>query len=69
MLTNLDSMQSTLRDLKDIVAKNQGANHETGMLVRQMEQIVADIELKTQKNKKSGNSDLSLPLPHPSLAT
>jgi hypothetical protein len=48
-VNNLNSIQSTIADLKEIVQRNQGANHETAQLVRQMETTVADIERKTHK--------------------
>ncbi len=63
MLSNLNSMQSTIQDLKEIVSKTQESNTETIVLVRQMEQILADIEKKTVTGKQP--SDLDLPIPHP----
>lgn len=48
-MNNLNSLQSTIQDLKEIVSRNQGANHESSLIVRQIEQIVADIERKTRK--------------------
>lgn len=68
MLSNLNSVQSfnsiqsTIQDLKEIVNKNQGVNHEASVVVRQMEQLVSDIEVKTRTNRK-GSTDL--PMPHP----
>jgi hypothetical protein len=62
MLTNLNSMQTTIRDLKEIVSKNQGTNHETTVLVRQMEQLVADLENKAKKTNKSSN-DIAIAMP------
>lgn len=62
MLSNLNSMQSTLQDLKEIVTKNQGANHETSAVVRQMEVLLSDLELKAQNNTISLN-DLPLSVP------
>jgi hypothetical protein len=53
---------STLQDLKAIVTKNQGAEHETSAVVRQMEQLLSDLERKAENNKKSLN-DLPLSLP------
>jgi uncharacterized protein YoxC len=43
----LDSLQTTLQTLKEIVEKNQGEQHETAQLVRRMESLVADMEQKT----------------------
>lgn len=63
MLANLNSIQSTIKDLKEIVAKNQGTNHETIILVRQMEQLVSDIETKAKTAPKKSNHDLPLPAP------
>ncbi len=51
MLSNLNSLQSTISDLKEIVNRNQGANHETTVLVKQMEQLVDEIERKARKKK------------------
>ena len=51
MLSNLNSLHSTIKDLKEIVDKNQGSNHETTVLVKQMEQLVSEIEKKARKKK------------------
>lgn len=51
MLSNLNSLQSTINDLKEIVDRNQGANHETTLLVKQMEQLIDEIEHKARKKK------------------
>ena len=48
MLNNLNSLQSTIESLKEIVQRNQGASHEAALLVAQMERTVADIERKTK---------------------
>jgi hypothetical protein len=62
MLSNLNSLQSTINDLQEIVDRNQGANHETSLLVKQMEQLVEEIELKARKKK------LVVDIPMPNLA-
>jgi hypothetical protein len=49
-LGNLNSLQSTIADLKEIVQRNQGVQAEAFTAVRQMEQLIADIERKTLKN-------------------
>jgi hypothetical protein len=49
-LNNLNSLQGTIADLKEIVQRNQGADHEASKTVYQIEQILADIERKTRKN-------------------
>lgn len=51
MLSNLNSLQSTISDLKEIVDRNQGANHETSLLVKQMEQLVEEMEQKARTKK------------------
>lgn len=59
MLSNLNSLQSTIQDLQEIVARHQGANHETSLLVKQMEQLVDEIERKARKRKLI--SDIAVP--------
>lgn len=59
MLNNLNSLQSAISDLQEIVERNQGANHETAVLVKQMEQLVEEIERKAQKR----NVVAEVPLP------
>jgi hypothetical protein len=62
MLNNdLNSLQNTISDLKEIVDRNPGANNETSLLVKQMEQLVGEIELKARKKK------LIADVPMPSL--
>lgn len=51
MISNLNSLQNTISDLQEIVERNQGANHETSLLVKQMEQLVVEIERKARNNK------------------
>jgi uncharacterized protein YoxC len=51
MLNDLNSLQSTINHLQEIVDRNQGANHETSLLVKQMEQLVEEIEQKARKKK------------------
>ena len=51
MLSNLNSLHSTIKDLKEIVDKNQGSNSESTFLVKQMEQLVSEIETKARKKK------------------
>lgn len=62
MLSNLNSLQSTISDLKEIVDRNQGVNHETSLLVKQMEQLIDEIERKARK-KKLINNDVQVPVP------
>ena len=49
-MNNLNSLQGTIADLKEIVQRNQGADHEASKTVYRIEQIVADIERKARKN-------------------
>lgn len=58
--SNLNSLQTTLQTLKEIVEKNQGEHHETAQLVRRMESLVADMEQKTVPARRQE----SLVLPH-----
>jgi uncharacterized protein YoxC len=51
MLSNLNSLQTTISDLAEIVDRNQGANHETTLLVKQMQQLVDEMERKARKRK------------------
>jgi hypothetical protein len=51
MISNLNSLQNTISDLQEIVERNQGANHETSLLVKQMEQLVVEIERKARNNQ------------------
>jgi hypothetical protein len=59
MLSNLDSLQNTINDLKEIVDRNPSANNETRLLVKQMEQLVDEIERKARK--KSLIPDVPMP--------
>lgn len=50
---NLDSVETTLQQLKDIVEKNHSSNgSETGLIVQQMERLVVEMKSKT-KSKRS----------------
>ncbi len=44
---NLDSVELTLRQLKDIVDKNHSQEVETGLIVQQMERLVNEMKSKT----------------------
>lgn len=59
MLTDLNSLQSTINDLHEIVTRNQGANHETSLLVKQMEKLVQEIESKTRS--KRSTTEIAVP--------
>lgn len=59
--SNLNSLQTTLQTLKEIVEKNQGEHHETAQLVRRMESLVADME---QKSVPAPKRQETLVLPH-----
>lgn len=63
-MSNLNSLQSTIKDLKEIIQKNQGANEETSVLVTQMEQLVAEIEQKSARGKKQVTDVLVSPVVH-----
>jgi hypothetical protein len=54
MLSNLNSLQSAISELKEIVDRNQGANNETSLLVKQMEQLVGEMERKARTKKPTG---------------
>jgi len=49
-VNNLNSLQGTIADLKEIVQRNQGADHEASKTVYRIEEIVADIERKARTN-------------------
>ena len=44
---NLDSVELTLRQLKDIDDKNHSQEVETGLIVQQMERLVTEMKSKT----------------------
>ncbi len=44
--SNLDSVETTLRDLKDILDRNHPDSHETSMLMKDMERLVAEMKSK-----------------------
>lgn len=44
---NLDSVELTLRQLKDIVDKNHSQEVETSLIVQQMERLVIEMKSKT----------------------
>lgn len=44
---NLDSVELTLRQLKDIVDKNHSQEVETSLIVQQMERLVTEMKSKT----------------------
>lgn len=50
---NPSPLKKAVDDLKDIVSRSQGEEHEISVLVRQIEAIVAEIEIKTNKNVAS----------------
>lgn len=64
MLSNLNLLHSSIKDLKEIVDKNQGPNHETVLLVKQMEQLVAEIENKARKKKLIDDAAPPVPAIH-----
>lgn len=47
---NLDSVELTLRQLKDIVDKNHSQEVETGLIVQQMERLVTEMKSKTRNS-------------------
>jgi hypothetical protein len=61
-LSSLNLIQDTIADLRQIVDRNQGAHHEAALLVKQMEQLVAEMEHKARS--KSGGAETLL---HPAL--
>lgn len=52
--TSLDSMESTLQQLKEIVEKNHAA--ETAQIVRQMERLVAEMKSREKSSAAFANS-------------
>lgn len=59
---NPSPLKKAVDDLKDIVSRSQGEEHEISVLVRQIEAIVAEIEIKTNKNVAIATSSVSAPL-------
>lgn len=45
--SNLDSVESTLRSLKDIVERNHSETVEPSLLVQDMERLISEIKAKT----------------------
>ena len=58
---DLNPLQTTIQDLQNIVDKNQGADHEAALLVKQMQQLISEMERKAKGRKAE------LPLPKPPL--
>ncbi len=46
---SLDSVETTLRDLKDIVDRNHPGSLETSLLMQDMERLIAQMKTKTSK--------------------
>lgn len=46
---NLDSVETALRQLKDIVDRNHSQGVETGLIVQQMERLVIEMKGKTRE--------------------
>jgi hypothetical protein len=42
-----NTLRTAVSQLKDVVSRHQGADHETVEIVRELESIVAEIERKT----------------------
>ena len=45
---SLDSVETTLRDLKDIVDRNHPESLETSILMQDMEKLIAQMKSKTR---------------------
>lgn len=56
-----NSLRTTVSQLKDVVSRHQGADHETVQIVRELESIVAEIERKTGSTVISQSSDMVVP--------
>jgi hypothetical protein len=56
---DLNPLQTTIKDLQVIVDKNQGVDHEAALLVKQMQQLISEMERKAKGRK----SDAALPKP------
>lgn len=42
-----NSLKAAVKQLQEVVSRHQGEDHETSMIVREIESIVADIERKS----------------------
>jgi hypothetical protein len=51
--SNNSSIQTTVRQLKEIISNLRGQEHEAYLLVSQMENLVMEIENKAKRNGQS----------------
>ena len=56
-----NSLRTAVSQLKDVVSRHQGIDHETVEMVRELEKIVADIERKTGSELPAQATDLVVP--------
>lgn len=67
--SNFESVETTLRNLKDIVDRNHSDSRETGQLVDDMERLIADLKSKTRESsifdKLVENTTVAMPSPTP----
>lgn len=53
-----NSLRTAVSQLRDVVSRHQGADHETVEIVRELESIVAEIERKTGSTAAPQPSDM-----------
>ena len=56
-----NSLMAAVKQLKEVVSRHQGEDHETVAMVREIEAIVADIERKTVNSAVSGEQQITTP--------
>jgi len=52
-LSDINSLQGTIKDLQAIVNRNQGSEHEAAHLVKQIQDLVSEIERKAKLTKRN----------------
>lgn len=59
-----NSLSQAVKQLKEVVARHQGADHETNAMVREIEAIVSDIERKAvDLSVGERSSEVLIPVP------
>ena len=65
---SLDSVATTLQDLKDIVHRNHSEAAEASILVQDMERLIAEMKTRaTQDNAFTRLNETSISLPNTSI--
>ena len=54
---NETSLKSTFKELKEIVSRNQGENHESIAMVNELESLISDLERKAGRLSSSNGTD------------